>query len=92
MFEEKEEKVKNLIERLLKREDYLEKKIVLKKLFISKNASPLIRIYLDKEGGINLKDLEEFHKEFEILLDVEKIFNKNYTLEVSSPGEEKDRR
>lgn len=92
MYEEREEKVKSIAEKLLKREDYFEQKIKLVKIVVSKSINPHIRVFLDKEGGITIKDLEKFHKEFEILLDVEKIFEKNYVLEVSSPGEEKDRR
>lgn len=92
MYEEREEKVKKLAEKLLSREDYIEEQIKLVKVFVSKSINPHVKIFLDKEGGIKLKDLEKFHKEFEILLDVEKIFEKNYVLEVSSPGEGKDRR
>ena len=46
----------------------------------------LLRVTLDKEGGVTLDDCESFSKSFAALLDVEDIFTGRYTLEVSSPG------
>ncbi len=49
----------------------------------------VLRIYLDKQGGINLDDCAQASREFSTLLDVENIVDTVYNLEVSSPGLER---
>ena len=46
----------------------------------------LLRVILDKEGGVTLDDCERFSRSFGALLDVENAIQGSYTLEVSSPG------
>lgn len=46
----------------------------------------VLRIILDKEGGITIYDCEEVSKRVSALLDVEDIIPTSYFLEVSSPG------
>jgi ribosome maturation factor RimP len=46
----------------------------------------LLRVLIDKEGGVTLDDCEHFSKGFSALLDVENPVQGSYTLEVSSPG------
>ncbi len=46
----------------------------------------LLRIYIDKEGGVSIADCERASKEMSRLLDVEDIIDHPYVLEVSSPG------
>jgi ribosome maturation factor RimP len=46
----------------------------------------LVRIYIEKEGGITLDDCESVSREIEAVLDVEDPIPQSYTLEVSSPG------
>lgn len=46
----------------------------------------ILRITLDKEGGITLDDCEVFSRRLEGLLDAEDPLKGPYTLEVSSPG------
>ena len=46
----------------------------------------LLRVVLDKEGGVTLDDCERFSRSFGALLDVENAVQGSYTLEVSSPG------
>jgi len=46
----------------------------------------LLRVMIDKEGGITLDDCERFSRSLEALLDVEDPIPMSYTLEVSSPG------
>lgn len=46
----------------------------------------LVRVAIDKEGGITLDDCERFSKSLGALLDVEDVIHRTYTLEVSSPG------
>ncbi|GBC89083.1 Ribosome maturation factor RimP [bacterium HR13] len=46
----------------------------------------VLRVILDKEGGITVNDCEEVSKRLSALLDVEDIIPTSYILEVSSPG------
>lgn len=46
----------------------------------------IVRIIIDKEGGVNISDCERMSRGFEALLDVEDPIKGSYTLEVSSPG------
>ncbi|HWX24479.1 MAG TPA: ribosome maturation factor RimP [Vicinamibacteria bacterium] len=46
----------------------------------------LVRMYVDKEGGIGLEDLQAVSEEVSAILDAEDPIESPYTLEVSSPG------
>lgn len=46
----------------------------------------LLRIYIDTEKGITLKDCAKVSRQISGLLDVEDPIPNNYQLEVSSPG------
>jgi ribosome maturation factor RimP len=46
----------------------------------------LLRIYIDKEGGVNIDDCERVSHQVSALLDVEDPIRGTYQLEVSSPG------
>ena len=46
----------------------------------------LVRLYVDKPGGIGLDDLQSLSEEVGAILDVEDPVASSYTLEVSSPG------
>ena len=46
----------------------------------------VLRIYLDKPGGITLQDCQTVSRQVGIILDVEEVIDTRYTLEVSSPG------
>jgi len=46
----------------------------------------LLRLYIDKEGGVTISDCESVSREFGRILDVEDIIEHPYSLEVSSPG------
>jgi ribosome maturation factor RimP len=50
-----------------------------------KNRS-ILRIFIDKMGGITVDDLTAFSHRIEDSIDAEDIFEGSYTLEVSSPG------
>ena len=52
--------------------------------------SPLVRIFLDKEGGISVEDCAEASREIESILDREDLIPVKYVLEVSSPGLERE--
>lgn len=45
-----------------------------------------LRIFIDKEGGVTIKDCENFSRTLEGILDVEDPVKSSYVLEVSSPG------
>ena len=46
----------------------------------------VLRVVIDKEGGVTLDNCERFSRSFGALLDVENPLPRSYTLEVSSPG------
>jgi ribosome maturation factor RimP len=46
----------------------------------------LVRIFIDKEGGVTVDDCEYVSREIEAILDVEDPIPSSYVLEVSSPG------
>jgi len=46
----------------------------------------LVRLYVDKDGGIGLDDLQSVSEEVSAILDAEDPITAAYTLEVSSPG------
>ena len=46
----------------------------------------LVRLFVDKEGGIGLDDLQSVSEEVSAILDAEDPIESTYTLEVSSPG------
>jgi len=47
---------------------------------------PLVRIYIDREGGVTLDECERFSRSLSALLDVEDPIPSSYVIEVSSPG------
>ena len=46
----------------------------------------VLRLFIDKEGGVTLDDCADFSRELSTVLDVEDVIESHYTLEVSSPG------
>jgi ribosome maturation factor RimP len=46
----------------------------------------VVRLYVDKPGGVGLDDLQSVSEEVSAILDVEDPIESTYTLEVSSPG------
>jgi ribosome maturation factor RimP len=46
----------------------------------------LVRVFIDKAGGIDIDDCEAVSRQVSAILDVEDPLPGNYTLEVSSPG------
>ena len=46
----------------------------------------VLRLYLDKPGGVVLGDCQRVSEELSDLLDIEDLIDHPYTLEVSSPG------
>jgi len=50
------------------------------------NSNALLRIYIDKAGGVSHADCALVSEQMSAMLDVEDLFPGRYTLEVSSPG------
>ena len=46
----------------------------------------ILRVYIDKDGGVDLDDCEKFSRALEEILDKEDPIEEAYNLEVSSPG------
>jgi len=53
-----------------------------------KDAGPrsVLRIFIDKPGGVTIDDCVEASRQINVRLDVEDLIPHRYTLEVSSPG------
>ena len=54
--------------------------------FVFETGRWVLRIYMDKEGGVTLDDCAEVSRELGDLIDAEDIIDFPYVLEVSSPG------
>ena len=46
----------------------------------------LLRIFVDKNGGVTLSDCENVSRQISAVMDVKDVINSAYILEVSSPG------
>lgn len=46
----------------------------------------VLRVYIDKQGGVDISDCERVSRQLDSVLDVENPIRGEYTLEVSSPG------
>jgi ribosome maturation factor RimP len=46
----------------------------------------VLRLFIDKEGGVALDDCADVSRELSAILDVEDVIPGHYSLEVSSPG------
>lgn len=46
----------------------------------------VLRLYIDKPGGVSLDDCADVSREIAAVLDVDDVIPARYTLEVSSPG------
>ncbi len=54
--------------------------------YVKEGPNYYLRIYIDKEGGINIEDCRLTSRAIEEVLDEKDIIKEAYTLEVSSPG------
>jgi len=57
--------------------------------YVAQGKHSIVRIYIDKEGGVGAEDCAEVSHQVSGLLDVEDIIPSSYHLEVSSPGLER---
>ncbi|MGE3063562.1 MAG: ribosome maturation factor RimP [bacterium] len=88
-YDQLKEKIVGIAENLISRDDIEKRTLKLREVFVSHSSHPIVRIYIDKEGGVNISDIEYFHRQLEMLLDAEDLIKSRYTLEVSSPGVDK---
>ncbi|MFK7977683.1 MAG: ribosome maturation factor RimP [Halioglobus sp.] len=54
--------------------------------YLSQGRHSLVRVYIDREEGINVDDCAQVSEQVSAVLDVEDPITGEYTLEVSSPG------
>lgn len=54
--------------------------------YVKEAGSNYLRVYIDKEGGININDCELVSRGLSDLLDEDDFISEAYILEVSSPG------
>ena len=76
------EKIRGMVERVTTSEGMAVVDVELK----GGRANPLLRIYIDKPGGISHADCQLVSEQLSAILDVEDPFPGSYVLEVSSPG------
>jgi len=57
--------------------------------YLPQGAYTLLRVYIDKKGGVTLDDCSKVSAQLSALLDVEEPIASRYTLEVSSPGSDR---
>ncbi len=58
--------------------------------FVKEGVSWFLRIFIDKEGGINIEDCENMSRAIDAPLDEADPIEQSYCLEVSSPGVERE--
>ncbi len=54
--------------------------------YLHEHGRFILRIYLDKNGGITLDDCALISKEIDYLIEINNIIKNAYALEISSPG------
>lgn len=54
--------------------------------YVKEGPNYYLRIYIDKEGGVNIQDCQITSRAIEAVLDEKDFIKEQYILEVSSPG------
>lgn len=54
--------------------------------FFPQGRGQMLRVYIDKDGGVTVDDCERVSHQISGVLDVEEVIEGHYVLEVSSPG------
>ncbi len=54
--------------------------------YVSQGTHTLLRVFIDKDTGVNVEDCATVSRQLSAVLDVEDPISSRYTLEVSSPG------
>lgn len=79
------ERVRQLVEPLVARER-LE---LVDVEYLREGGRWVLRLFIDKPGGVSLDDCQDLSRQVDKLLDVEDVIETRYALEVSSPGIER---
>lgn len=58
--------------------------------YVKEGGKMVLRFTIDKEGGVGIEDCERFHRAVDILIEEADPIEDAYTLEVSSPGIERE--
>jgi ribosome maturation factor RimP len=74
-------RVQELIERLVTRQE-----LELVHVEMVGGRKPILRVYIDKPGGVTLDDCSTISERVSVHLDVEDLIPGQYVLEVASPG------
>ena len=74
-------RVQELVERIVTRQD-----LELVHVELVGGRSPVLRVYIDKPGGVTLDDCAALSERLSVHLDVEDLIPSQYLLEVASPG------
>lgn len=54
--------------------------------FHGRGSNAVLRVFIDKPGGVTIDDCQNVSRQLSVILDVEDPIPDSYTLEVSSPG------
>ena len=76
------EQVRRLLEPIIVREGFE----LVEVEWAREGAAWVLRLYLDRPGGVNVDQCQELSRTVEPVLDVEDFIEPTYSLEVSSPG------
>ena len=74
-------RISEIVERVTAREN-----IELVHLEISGGRNPILRVFIDKPGGVTIDDCAHISERISLILDVEDPIPGQYLLEVASPG------
>lgn len=74
-------RVQELIERVVTREG-----LELVHVEMAGGRAPILRVYIDKSGGVTVDDCAAISERLSVHLDVEDLIPSQYLLEVASPG------
>ncbi len=58
--------------------------------YVKEGGRYILRYTIDKDGGVDINDCERFHRAIDPILDEADPIEESYTLEVSSPGIERE--
>ncbi|MBP5208120.1 MAG: ribosome maturation factor RimP [Clostridia bacterium] len=58
--------------------------------YVKEGGRYILRYTIDRDGGVGIDDCEKFHRAIDPLLDEADPIEESYTLEVSSPGIERE--
>ena len=87
IYRETAERIRAIVVPFLEKEQM----VLVELRFMKTGQGMLLRLLVDRqEGGINLEDCARLNNEIGSLLDTQDIIHDRYTLEISSPGLDRD--